>query len=84
MNNENVSISNNKNLDDPKFRARDGIHLTQHGTAVLANNIKYAVAKALNVKVEKKFKGNDGGFRRERNYTAGGHRGYDNYDNSGG
>ena len=54
MNNDNVFICNNRN--DPKFRWRDGIHLTDHGTSVLANNLKFIVAKALNIRVEKRIK----------------------------
>ena len=52
--NERIFICDNTNLDDEKFRTEDGIHLTQHGTSVLATNLKYKIAEALNVKVKKK------------------------------
>ena len=54
MNNPKVVVCDNENLRDRKFRNYDGIHLTPHGTSVLANNIKYKVAKALNIQVERK------------------------------
>ena len=53
MNNDKVLVCDNRNLNDSKFRVRDGIHLTPHGTSVLANNIKFKVAKALDIRIEK-------------------------------
>ena len=49
----NVSCCMNDNINKTHL-ASDGVHLTEHGTARLANNIKYAVAKSLNVEVKKK------------------------------
>ena len=52
--NERIFICDNTNLNDEKFRMEDRIHLTQHGTSLLATNLKYKIAEALNVKVMKK------------------------------
>ena len=52
--NERVFICDNANLNNEKFRREDGIHLTQHGTSLLATNLKYKIAEALNVNVIKK------------------------------
>ena len=52
--NERIFICDNTNLNDEKFRREGGIHLTQHGTSLLATNLKYKIAEALNVKVVKK------------------------------
>ena len=49
-----VVICNNDNLNDNKFRVEDGIHLTPHGTSLLAVNLKYKIAEALNIDVVKK------------------------------
>ena len=54
--NERVFICDNVNLNNVKFRWEDGIHLTEHGTSVLATNLKYKVAEALDIKVLKKDK----------------------------
>ena len=54
MNSADVFICDNENLRDRKFRNADGLHLTTHGTSVLANNIKYKIAEALNIHVERK------------------------------
>ena len=56
MNNPKVIVCGNVNLQERKFRNLDGLHLTTHGTSVLANNMKYKVAKALNIQVERKFR----------------------------
>ena len=61
LDHENIFICNNINLHDKKFRWKDGIHLTEHGTAVLATNLKYRIAEALHITVEKKVK-RDYGF----------------------
>ena len=42
MNHENVTVCDNCNLNDRKFRVRDGIHLTPHGTSIFATNMKYS------------------------------------------
>ena len=87
MEDDNVIVCDNSNLQDAKFRVRDGLHLTAHGTAVLANNIKFKVAKALNIQVEKKHKNNSDGYRNGgmRNWYADRNTGYRNYfhDNCG-
>ena len=54
MGNEKIFICDNNNLNDKKFRREDGIHLTPHGTAVLATNLKYKIAETLKIKVIKK------------------------------
>ena len=54
INNENVIVCDNDNLRDRKFRLPDGIHLTQHGTSIFANNMKYKIAEALKINVIKK------------------------------
>ena len=54
--NERIFTCDNANLNDEKFRWEDGIHLTKHGISVLATNLKYKIAEALNVKVVKKDK----------------------------
>ena len=51
-----ILICDNTNLNDSKFRRTDGIHLTDHGTAVLATNLKYKIAESLDVRVIKKDK----------------------------
>ena len=43
-----------KTYEIKKIRNADGLHFTTHGTSVLANNIKYKVAEALNIHVERK------------------------------
>ena len=63
INDEKIIICDNQNLNDPKFRVNDGIHLTPHGISVLATNLKYKIAEALDVKVIKKENG-----RRNRRY----------------
>ena len=55
--NSNVIICDNFNLRDEKFREQDGIHLTPHGTSVLATNLKHKVAEALGIEVMKKPRG---------------------------
>ena len=54
MEDERIYICDNSNLGDGKFRWKDGIHLTQHGTSLLATNFKYKIAEALNINVVKK------------------------------
>ena len=51
---ERIYICDNSNLGDEKFRWKDRIHLTQHGTSLLATNLKYKIAEALNINVVKK------------------------------
>ena len=62
LNHENVLVCDNRNLNDSKFRVRDGLHLTTHGTSILATNLKYKIAEALNIKVIKK----DGAYRNRK------------------
>ena len=57
--NPRVLICDNTNLRDRKFRIRDRVHLSDHGTSVFANNLKFKIAEALNVTVVKKRR-NDG------------------------
>ena len=52
--NERVLICNNSNLNDENFRRTDKLHLNDHGVAVLATNLKYIIAKSLDVRVIKK------------------------------
>ena len=54
INHENVIVWDNHNLNDRKFRLRDGIHLTPHGTSIFATNLKYKIAEALKIDVFKK------------------------------
>ena len=54
MSNPKVLVCNNENLRDRKYRINDGIHLTEIGTSRLANNLKYKIAEALGIQVEKK------------------------------
>ena len=63
--NERILICDNINLNDEKFRNEDGIHLTEHGTSVLATNLKYKIAEALNVKVVKKNRNKQYNYRNE-------------------
>ena len=51
---EDVIICDNSKLNDPAFRFTDKVHLSDAGTSVLASNLKYSIAEALNVKVIKK------------------------------
>ena len=64
LNHENVIVCDNRNLNESKFRVRDGLHLTPHGISILATNLKYRIAEALNIKVMKK----DSTYR-NRNYN---------------
>ena len=66
--NERIFICDNANLNDEKFRWRDGIHLTQHGTSVLATNLKYKIAESLNVKVVKKVRSKYNDYRNEADW----------------
>ena len=50
---EKILIARNTNIVK-KHRAHDGTHLNTVGTSILANNLKYCVAKALNIEVIKK------------------------------
>ena len=52
--NDRVFICDNTNLNDTKFRPKDQLHLSDHGTAVFANNLKYKIAESLGVTVKKK------------------------------
>ena len=56
-NNSKVSICNNDNLYDRKYRAQDGLHLTPIGTSRFASNLKYKIAESLGITVEKKKRG---------------------------
>ena len=86
-----VFVCDNGNLIDGKFRLSDGIHLTAHGTTVLASNLKYKIAEALNVKVLKKdrYKRTNKSYQRRYNggFNNGGFNngGYNNggYNNGG-
>ena len=56
-----IVIADNSKLKDATFRCPDKLHLTDAGTSVLASNLKYGIANALNVKVVKKvFAGSPG------------------------
>ena len=55
-NNERVFICDNANLNDPKFRSVDKLHLNEHGVAVFATNLKYKIAESLGIRVKKKSK----------------------------
>ena len=56
-----IVIADNSKLRDSTFRCPDKLHLTDAGTSVLASNLKYGIANALNVKVVKKvFAGSPG------------------------
>ena len=50
---ENVIICDNSKLYDSRFRY-DKLHLTDPGISILASNLKYGIAKSLQVKVLKK------------------------------
>ena len=67
LNNPKVLICNNDNLRDRKFRRGDGIHLTDHGISVFANNLKYKIAEALDIAVVKKIR-NKSGYSRYTGY----------------
>ena len=54
IDNQDVIICENVNLNEKKYRKPDGVHLTTHGTSVLATNLKYKIADALNITVIKK------------------------------
>ena len=73
-----VLVCDNGNLKDVKFRLSDGVHLSDHGTAVLASNLKYKIAEALNVKVLKKdrYKRTDKSY--QRRYGGFNNGGYNN------
>ena len=62
--NERVIICDNYNMYDRKFRGPDKLHLTDHGTAVLATNLKHKICEALGIQVMKKE--NRGGYPRNR------------------
>ena len=79
-NDPNVFICDNDNLKDKKFRENDGIHLTQHGISVLATNLKYKIAEALNITVAKKNRGRPEYNRSEFNRTEYRRKFYDLYD----
>ena len=55
---DNVILCDNRNLFDPKFRY-DKIHLTDHGTALFATNLKYKIAEALDIEVKKVLRNNN-------------------------
>ena len=54
LNVSNVTICNNDNLYDRKYRAQDGIHLKPIGTSRFASNLKYKIAESLGITVERK------------------------------
>ena len=56
---EKVVICDNSKLNDPTFRFQDKLHLSDAGTSILASNLKFSIAEALNVKVIKKNRGTD-------------------------
>ena len=55
LDNQRVVICDNKNLDDSKYRTRDGVHLTQRGTSLLAGNLKASIADALDITIKKRL-----------------------------
>ena len=69
---EKVVVCDNGNLYDPKFRY-DKLHLTNHGVALFATNMKYKIAEALGIEVKKKVKNQ----QRDRDRDN-----YDNYSNN--
>ena len=68
MNNPDVVICSHDNLRERKYKqGRDLLHLTVAGTSRLANNVKYSIAKSLDIQVAKKRKyDNDGRNDRQR------------------
>ena len=54
INNDKVVVCINENLKDKRFRC-DNIHLTDRGVSRFANNLKYSIAKALDISVKKKM-----------------------------
>ena len=54
FNNPKVVLCEHDNLDDSKYRKPDKLHLTEFGTSRYANNLKYGIADALNITIEKK------------------------------
>ena len=54
LNNPNILICNHDNLDDSKYRKRDQLHLNEFGTSRYANNIKYKIAEALGITIERR------------------------------
>ena len=54
LNHPNVTICNNDNLYDRKYRMQDGIHLKPIGTSRLASNLKFKIAESLGITIEKK------------------------------
>ena len=75
LGNSNVLVCNNDNLRDRKFRVGDGIHLTDYGTSVFANNLKYKIAEALDIAVIKKRRIDS----KVRNYKYSGYQRNDRY-----
>ena len=51
---EHVIICDNSKLNDPIFRFDDKLHLNEAGTSVLASNLKFSIAKSLQISVLKK------------------------------
>ena len=56
MKNPRVMVCHHDNLRDSKYRKRDKLHLTEHGTSRLANNLKFKIAESLGIKLTKKRK----------------------------
>ena len=54
LNNHRVLVCHHDNLRDRKFRRDDHLHLTEHGTSRLENNLKFKIAESLGIVVVKK------------------------------
>ena len=84
---EEVLICDNGNLFDPKFRY-DKLHLTSHGVAVFATNLKHKIAEGLGIRVQRKERRGDynqerGRDNRDRGYQSNRYTGGDRYNNRG-
>ena len=52
--NNSVVICDNYKLHDSKFRIGDKLHLSDDGVPIFASNLKYAIADALGIRVQRK------------------------------
>ena len=79
LDNEKVIICHHDNLRDRIYRQRDQLHLTDHGTSRLANNLKFKIAESLGIRIEKKRVDEDKYSRYNRSQDE---RRYNNYRNN--
>ena len=66
MNNPRITLCDHDNLDDPRYRKTDKLHLVEIGTSRYACNLKYGIADSLKITIKKKNRNEGRDFRDPR------------------